>query len=134
MRDAFGGTFMIKLTLIFFIIYVSLMAVAINYAKAFRVKNNVINIIEQYNYSGSSDIETLGHIDSYLQSVGYNYSSNTGVKNHCDNESNSHLAARGVCIVSMDKYYKVITYISIEFPFFQLDMTIPISGETKVIL
>ena len=44
MRDAFGGVFMIKLALIFIIIYVSFMAVAINYAKAFRVKNQVINI------------------------------------------------------------------------------------------
>ena len=48
MRDAFGGTFMIKLGLVFLVVYVSFMAVAINYAKAFRVKNQIINIIEQY--------------------------------------------------------------------------------------
>ena len=48
MRDAFGGAFSIKLMLIFLILYVSFICVAINYARAFRVKNRIINIIEQY--------------------------------------------------------------------------------------
>lgn len=38
MRDAFGGAFMIKVMLIFLGIYIAFMAVALNYAKAFRVK------------------------------------------------------------------------------------------------
>ena len=47
MRDAVGGTFMIKLLLIFLAVYTVFIAIAINYAKAFKVKNKVINIIEQ---------------------------------------------------------------------------------------
>ena len=46
MRDAFGGSFMIKLFLVFLIIYVGFIAVALNYAKAFKVKNAVIDYLE----------------------------------------------------------------------------------------
>ena len=47
MRDAVGGTFMIKLILVFLAVYIIFMGAALNYAKAFRVKNKVMDIIEQ---------------------------------------------------------------------------------------
>ena len=47
MRDAFGGIFMIKVLLVFVFIYVAFTAISLNYAKAFRVKNKVIDYVEQ---------------------------------------------------------------------------------------
>ena len=47
--------------------------------------------------------------------------------------------SNGVCIIDMSTnneygYYKVITYISIkDFPFFDINVIFPISGETKTI-
>ena len=38
MRDAFGGAFMIKIFIIFIFVYICLTAMALNYAKAFKVK------------------------------------------------------------------------------------------------
>lgn len=46
MRDAFGGAFMLKLFLIFIFIYIFFTALALNYAKAFKVKNLVIDYLE----------------------------------------------------------------------------------------
>lgn len=46
MRDAFGGAFMIKIFLVFILIYICFTAVALNYAKAFKVKNKVIEYLE----------------------------------------------------------------------------------------
>ena len=46
MRDAFGGEFMIRLFLIFIFIYMFFTAIALNYAKAFKVKNKVIDYLE----------------------------------------------------------------------------------------
>ena len=46
MRDAVGGSFMIKLIIVFLVLYIIFVAVALNYAKAFRVKNKVLDIIE----------------------------------------------------------------------------------------
>lgn len=144
MRESFGGTFMINLVLIFIVIYVSFMAVAVNYAKAFRVKNNVINILEQNEFQLGDGIDG---IDSYLANVPYNLNGNASVSSNCNNVAfgntdktkSTVLTERGVCITQLgDKsskkiYYKVTSYISIEFPFFDIYMTLPISGETKVI-
>ena len=47
MRDAFGGVFMMRLFLVFIVIYVGFTALSLNYAKAYRVKNNVISFIEE---------------------------------------------------------------------------------------
>ena len=46
MRDAFGGAFMIKLFLVFLAIYIGFTAVAVNYSKAFKVKNKVVEYLE----------------------------------------------------------------------------------------
>lgn len=56
MRDAFGGTFMIQIFLIFILIYIGFTAVALNYAKAFKVKNAVIDYLEN---SEISNLENL---------------------------------------------------------------------------
>ena len=46
MNDAFGGAFMIKLFLVFIFVYICFTALALNYAKAFKVKNMIIDYIE----------------------------------------------------------------------------------------
>ena len=133
MREAFGGAFMVKLTLVFIIIYVSFMAVAINYAKAFRVKNRIINILEQNQYV-KGDSGTHNKIDAYLRSVSYNY---PGVgKDDCHGE----YLERGVCIESnsddnTSAYYTITTYICIkDFPFLDINLALPVRGETKTIV
>ena len=139
MRESFGGAFIIKLLLVFIIVYVSFMAIAINYAKAFRVKNGVINTIEQNQYTGGDDQFVIGEIDKYLSSVSYIYKDDDyrTIKDNCDSYLESILTSIGVCIVPLGdkdaRYYKVITYIAIDFPFFGIELTIPISGETKMI-
>ena len=47
MRDAFGGVFMMRLMLVFIVVFVGFGAVSLNYAKAFSIKNRVIDVIEQ---------------------------------------------------------------------------------------
>lgn len=46
MRDAFGGVFTMNLLLVFIFIFVAFSAVSLNYAKAFRLKNDIIDFIE----------------------------------------------------------------------------------------
>lgn len=145
MREAFGGTFMIKLMLIFLAIYIAFIAVALNYAKAFRVKNKIIDIIEQsegiseIEYNNTNEGSVIGDINTYLNSVSY-YVNITNIENK--NIDNIHCYQRGYCIEEYSgptndgissKYYKVTTYININFPFFNLNFTIPITGETRKI-
>ena len=128
MRDSFGGVFILKFLLIFIVFYMSFMAVAMNFARAFRIKNQVINIIEQNQYMGSVDSGVRTDIDTYLESVSY------FVKDvACDGD----LTERGVCITTLGEvenpYYKVTTYIKVEFPFLKINLVVPVSGETKII-
>ena len=46
MRDAFGGVFMMRLFLVFIVVYIGFGAVSFNYAKAFKVKNKIIDLVE----------------------------------------------------------------------------------------
>ena len=135
MRDAFGGAFFIKLMLIFFAIYISFIAIALSYAKAFRIKNTIINYIEENEGYG---IEVQDMIDDYVASTNYYVESvgpngsNLKYKDGCN--------GRGYCVweVYSDKvrgtYYKVTTFIEIQFPFFfKNGILVPISGETRVV-
>lgn len=145
MREAFGGAFMIKLMLIFLAIYIAFIAVALNYAKAFRVKNKIIDIIEQSegikqsDYIDTKEGSVIGDINTYLNSVSY-YVNITNIKNK--NTEGVHCYENGYCIEEYtgpvndrvtSKYYKVTTYININFPFFNLNFNIPITGETRKI-
>ena len=143
MREAFGGAFTIKLMLIFLAIYIAFIAVALNYAKAFRVKNKIIDIIEQNegidSYNDTKEGSVIGDINSYLNTVSY-YVNLANIKNN--NTENISCYDRGYCIEERtapvsdgitSKYYKVTTYININFPFFKLNFNIPITGETRKI-
>ena len=47
MRDAIGGVFSLQIILIFVILINGYMAYSVNYTRAFRVKNGIINIVEE---------------------------------------------------------------------------------------
>ncbi len=136
MKDAFGGSFILRIMLVFFVVFICFMTVAINFAKIFRIKSNVINILERSHFS---DLDTAKvQIDDYLRSVSYSYPGEryTGIRNNC-NTQRGELTDYGVCIVttanSTYSYYKVTAYIVMEFPLFNFGAIIPISGETKIL-
>lgn len=146
MRDAVGGSFMIKLILVFLAVYIIFMAAALNYAKAFRVKNRVMDIIEQNegmeeadfnNLSGTNNSGVAGRINEYLNTVSYNVSLTEKNK-----ENKGVCFDKGYCIEKVEStniagvyntYYKVTTFVKIEFPFLKMNFTIPITGETRKI-
>ena len=159
MRDAFGGAFFIKFMLIFLAIYIAFIAIALNYAKAFRIKNTIINIIEENEGYG---IKVQELVDNYVSSMGY-YVYSVGpdpVNSGKDTSSTSFYDAsiygngctsRGYCVkkVFVDcediysynsncselrgSYYKVTTYLEVRFPFFGINFAVPISGETRLV-
>jgi len=155
MKDAFGGAFMIKLILVFLTVYIAFMAVALNYAKAFRVKNQIINLIEQYEgyYENGEfkDTNVKELIDNYVARLNYHVNF-TSLKNtisgseNCADDENCMTRSRecsefGYCITTVKTgagaYYIVETYVELEMPFKlpfrHIALTIPVRGETKVI-
>lgn len=139
MRDAVGGTFMIKVLLVFLAVYICFIAVALNYAKAFRVKNKIIDIIEQnegfdIDSKDTSDTSIRGRIDTYLKSVSYNIADVDKIAK----EKDGTCYDRGYCIIESSSnggtYYKVTTFVKLEFPFFNLTIPIRVVGETRKVL
>ncbi len=146
MKDAFGGAFVLKVMMIFFVVFICFMTVAINYAKTFRVKDNVIAILERNNNSNRGELTSK--IENYLRDVSYSYATNQKVINNCasklhggfhtDGSSgilNGNIS--GVCIVPIgnkDSYhYRVYSYFVVDFPLFHLGIVIPVSGESRTI-
>lgn len=136
MRDAFGGAFLIKIILIFLGIYIAFMAIALNYAKAFKVKNYIINMVEQY--EGASEDAVL-NIDNYINGIGYNPALRQGeIGNSCINNTyTTSTSAYCIQLLHSDDnrgdYYRVTTYMLFELPFFGLHLPVAISGETRLV-
>lgn len=155
MRDAFGGSFMIKLFLLFIIIYVGFTALALNYAKAFKVKNKVIDYIEQnelYNFDSMS-AETKNSMETFFETeiLGkMNYRATIG----CSHDRKEKYCNNGIRIEEAGKaentegvYYRVTTSIGWSAPFINSLLSFNgsksnrniagywrISGETRLIV
>lgn len=135
MRDAFGGAFMIKLFLVFIFIYICFLAVALNYAKAFKVKNKIIDYIE------SSEITDLNNMtakqlnemnlffdEEILGKMNYRVNMDNICKNiKTENEAGKKIAIcdQSGIVIRQSKsatntegvYYTVTTYVGWSIPF-----------------
>lgn len=119
MRDAFGGVFMIRMMLVILFIYVSFSAVSLNYAKAFRVKNSVIDLIEQSDLRSLDDIAKRSsfetNLSSRLSKLNYNKECvKTGIITD-ENTNKPYVYCYGGVAISVESqdskyiYYKVTT-------------------------
>jgi len=134
MREAIGGALLIKLVMFFIVIYVCFLAIAINYSITFRVKNQIINLIESYE---GYDLAKV-HIDDYLSNVGYYRSVGklTIGDGTCEDEygyCHESISITNAAGDQIGTYYKVTTYVSFDFPIIGQISNFPVSGETRVI-
>ena len=132
MKDAFGGAFMIRLFLIFILVYILLTAVALNYAKAFKVKDLVIKYLEDNEIVDFKNMiaEDREKLENYFETVlvgnmGYFHEFDSF---ECD-ESNDVYCISGVKIQQMTKpeiankmgvYYRVTTYFQFDIGFLRV--------------
>ena len=68
MRQTIGATWIFQLVIIFTLIFAAYIALTINFSKSFRVKNEVLSIIEK---SQGMTYDGVKLINGYLQSTGY---------------------------------------------------------------
>ena len=137
MRDAFGGTFMIQVFLVFILIYISFTALALNYAKAFKVKNKVIDYLENTEISNLANINAsqMEAMDKYFETeVLGNMNYNLSGQDICNNagidefdytgKRVAYCHDSGIIIEQTGKsentegvYYTVSTYVGWSIPF-----------------
>lgn len=118
MRDAFGGVFMMRLMLAFIIIFVAFSAVSLNYAKAFKIKNQVIDLVEQQEILNINDVKKyFGELESIANNASYNIDcSSETIEN--DAKETIGFCHKGIIITVNNEhptdtkniYYNIITY------------------------
>lgn len=161
MRDAFGGTFMIEIFLVFLLVFIGLTSVCVNYAKAFKVKDKIIDYLEsneitnvgnmtvkqEDNMQSFFDKEIIGNMNYVKQLGDYQCGNalycNNGIKIELAGKSNNNNGVEGV-------YYRVTTYFGWDLPFMRVLLRLDgdnsndenanltgiwtISGETRLIV
>lgn len=142
MREAIGGTWIFTIVIVFIVLFSSYLAISVNYSKAFKVKNEIINLIEQ-NEGMSADTQSA--IEKYLDSVGY------FVYGNCSKGSDSEevvytgysqikqgykycVSTRSADDDVLERnYYKVKVFFKLDLPIVGNLLTFPITGETKAV-
>lgn len=150
MRASIGGILNIVLILVFIVVISSLLLFNVSYSQAFRVKNKIITLYEQYEgrCGKRSRCETL--IKDYEDRLGYDSGKSLVAQNNetCDNDL-------GYCYIMMcvdeknnrnvectsagrgqKVYFKIRTDVTVRFPFIE-DIVgqgvFNVNGETKSI-
>lgn len=147
MKEAIGGTMTIYIIIIFLLLINGYLAFSVNYTKAFRVKNEIISLIEQHEgYTEDAKEEIMAYLNKikyvdiprdYMNTVIRNNGDYTCEYGYCykvtvvgeDNDTTNELY-RGT-------YYSIITFVNIDIPV--LNKVLPlfnvfqVKGETKMI-
>ena len=151
MRDAFGGAFMIQIFLVFILIYICFTAVALNYAKAFKVKNTVIDYLESNEISSLDNLSAseMDEMDKFFQeeilgNMNYNISGQNICQTRRISEYNdagkkvAHCEELGIIIQQKNTnqagntegvYYTVSTFVGWQIPF--LNALLGLNGNNK---
>ena len=151
MREAIGATWIMGIVIAFIALFSGFLAFSINYSKAFKVKNGIVERIEKY---GGVSEEAKEDITTFLKGIGYNaigscdklltddnlsfagfridegttaHPSKKDKYNFCIQKINSN-SATGDMITA---YYKVYVFFSLSIPVIQDFTKFYVTGETK---
>ncbi len=134
MREAIGNAFIVNIIVIFIVVFIVIFAGSTSYTKAYKVKNQIINIIEEHHgdYVGAT-----ADINNYLGEVGYR----VGGNGTCPAGSTAAVSNYRYCYAKITQntgserggnyYYRITTYMYFELPIIESLIRIPVSGETK---
>lgn len=130
------------IVIVFIVLFTSFLALSVNYSRAFKVKNGIINILEKG--QGFNDT-TSKEIDTYLSASGYAVfgscdsdekgclRSNTGSKYKYCVLANGGSTKEALSNTKYKSYYRVKVFFRIDLPIIGNILTFPITGETKTI-
>lgn len=131
MREAVGNTFIIGIIITFVIVFIILFATSTSYTKAYKVKNRIIDIIEENN--GLSPA-VYREIDDFLGGIGYRVNeSNRACPDGGTNPSTSYRYCISTKPTNKGVYYVVTAYMYFDVPILSTLLEMPVQGETKIL-
>lgn len=163
MRESIGSVSIFAIVITFIMLITAYLAISVNYAKAFRIKNHIINMIEEY-HGEVNNAEFKDKVALYLTSQGYTAnkkcpSSSVLTDNNLDTVGvnwNGPIVDDGFapgngnsfyCIYELEMdgnrgiddiddkryYYKVITFFKFDIPVIGNLAIFNVSGDTKLV-
>ena len=144
MREAIGGTWLTQLVIVIMFIFVAFLALSINYSKAFRVKNEVLSIIEKkegitqinnankflanngYNTVGKCEVGSYGFLINNVTATLIDNSNKNNKYNYCISKTKSITTN-----FPNRSYYKVKLFFKFNLPIVGDVYTFKVDGETK---
>ena len=135
MREATGNALLTMMMTSIIAIIMIFFVGSISYSKAYRIKNYIVNQIEE-NKGWSSTLSD--EVDGYLKNAGY-YVSKSGSScpdlstnaDDCENVYNHVRYDYCVYSCSLGTYYKVITHMKFDFPVIGSRIKFDVKGETE---
>lgn len=154
MREAIGSYFLTTIFIIFIVLFTGYMCLSINMNKAYKVKNEIINIIQKNN---GLDESTLAQIQDFMTRIGYRTNGNCndmegayafGISGSSTNSNKPVFCAKqmvteygfsendltkGYSKVQFPKaaYYQIKVFFSIDLPIVKEFFTFGLKGSTK---
>lgn len=133
MREATGNALLIGIVSSIIGLIMIFFVGSISYSKAYRVKNYIVNIIEEDRGWNNTNI------DDYLKDVGYPIRKGEnrcpGSDNKCtllsDNNSGYDYCVYECRETETKNYFKVITFMKFDFPVVRNIIRFNVTGETK---
>lgn len=152
MRESLGGSFLLYIVIFIIGIVILFFASIISYAKAYRVKNRIINVVENSSCINPGDDPTdvygkiIKDIDADLGNVGYSFTSSSNCNfnnNSCSSVDNFNIKVPykggnyNYCICKVDNgtegyYYEVVTFTEFSFPIIKDVIRADVHGESKI--
>ena len=121
MRESIGLSYIVGFIATFFGIFIILFTGSLSYSKAFKAKNNIINILEKNECYGGGSCDSEDEIGVVLKDIGYR------IKN---GKYNYQVTTKNV---ENGVVYTVTTYMYFDFPVIGDHLEIPVSGQTRTI-
>lgn len=153
MNEGVGSTTILVIMMVFLTVVSAYMAFNVNYTKAFRLKNKIISIYDQYNGDCNVGTTCWDEISDYASKIGVERLNNLRCDDSSIRPANSDLQAReffceyrvtvnnssgGTNVQDEGKeyyYYHIVTRIDIKIPVVQNVFSLrflTVSGDTKV--
>lgn len=143
MRNAIGNALLVNIIIVFIVVMLGFLTGSLNYTKAYRIKNNLLNLIER---EGTWNDDVKAEAEKLFGEIGYRVVKNTSSK--CvDRKGGGEIVAGSAagtyryCVFKYTKVdningfyvtnYVVTTYMYFDIPLVSSILEFPVYGQTK---
>lgn len=143
MKEAYGGTFLFQIVILFLLLFTAIMCITINQTKAFAVKDDLINYIETNDGLNLSGTQLADGINEILTKDGYFTTGNKCGNGYTGYSREGKKLSEGaqnpaLCIKKINSgsqaggcYYEIKVFYKLDIPVLSTIFNFTETGKTK---